>query len=193
MSMTSPVSDKVTNPSFLLLFCISGYQNLHGRVRFPSSSARSRSILPSSTSGCFTDFDFLFRHQRKVLKTRSPTIHRNIRRAIRMPMYFNNDILIIPSQAETAEVAGVAVVVVICTVVVVLAMLIKVLSTVDDLKFDSVVVSVVVSSTTVEPDSILLSMVRWWSRNQVRNSCSLGFNGAPEHRGTIESIAKGML
>ena len=76
-------------------------------------------------------------------------------------MYFNNDILIIPSQAETAEVAGVAVVVVICTVVVVLAMLIKVLSTVDDLKFDSVVVSVGVSSTIVEPDSILLSMDRW--------------------------------
>ena len=76
-------------------------------------------------------------------------------------MYFNSDILIIPSQAETAEVAGVAVVVVRCAVVVVLAMLIKVLSTVDDLKFESVVVSVVVSSTTVEPDSILLSMDRW--------------------------------
>ena len=76
-------------------------------------------------------------------------------------MYFNSDILIIPSQAATAEAVGVAVVVVICIVVVVLAMLIKVLSTVDDLKFDSVVVSVVVSSTTVEPDSILLSMDRW--------------------------------
>ena len=75
-------------------------------------------------------------------------------------MYFNSDILIIPSQAETVEAVGVAVVVVICIVVVVLPMLIKVLSTVDDLKFDSVVVSVVVSSTTVEPDSILLSMVR---------------------------------
>ena len=75
-------------------------------------------------------------------------------------MYFNSDILIIPSQAGTVEVAGVAVVVVRCTVVGVLAMLIKVLSTVDDLKFDSVVVSVGVSSTTVEPDSILLSMVR---------------------------------
>ena len=62
-------------------------------------------------------------------------------------MYFNSDILIIPSQAASAEVAGVAVVVVVrCAVVVVLAMLIKVLSTVDDLKFDSVVVSVVVSS-----------------------------------------------
>ena len=74
-------------------------------------------------------------------------------------MYFSRDRLIMPSQAETAEVAGVAIVVV-CSVVVVLAMLIKVLSTVDDLKFDSVVVSVVVSSTIVEPDSILLSMVR---------------------------------
>ena len=74
-------------------------------------------------------------------------------------MYFTRDRLIMLSQAETAEVDGVAIVVV-CSVVVVLAMLIKVLSTVDDLKFDSVVVSVGVSSTTVEPDSILLSMVR---------------------------------
>ena len=74
-------------------------------------------------------------------------------------MYFTRDRLIMPSQAETAEVASVAAVVV-CSVVVELAMLIKVVSTVDDLKLDSVVVSAVVSSTTVEPDSILLSMVR---------------------------------
>ena len=65
-----------------------------------------------------------------------------------------------PSQAETAEVAAVAAVVVVVCSVVELAMLIKVVLTVDDSKFDSVVVSVVVSSTTVEPDSILLSMVR---------------------------------
>ena len=159
-STTSPVSDKVTNPSLLLLFCISGYQNLHGRVRFPSSSAGSCSIVPSSTSSCFSDLDFLFRHQRIVLKTTSPITHRNIRKARTRPMYFTRDRLIMPSQAETAEVAAVAAVVVVVCSVVELAMFIKVVLTVDDSKFDSVVVSVVVSSTTVEPDSILLSMVR---------------------------------
>ena len=79
-------------------------------------------------------------------------------------MYFNSDMLIMPSQAEIAEFAAVAivvvVVVVVCSVVVVLAMLIKVVSTVDEMKIDSVVVSVVGSSTIVEPDSIFLSMVR---------------------------------
>ena len=76
-------------------------------------------------------------------------------------MYFNSDMLIMPSQAKIAEFAAVAiVVVVVCSVVVVLAMLIKVVSTVDEMKIDSVVVSVIGSSTIVEPDSILLSMVR---------------------------------